>query len=91
MHLRYVPALLQTRAYAEAAVRAAHHPGATPEQIDDGADLVRRRQELLHRSGGPHLWAVLDRAALTDPPLTRSGDRLEQLDALVSAAKQGCR
>lgn len=47
-----------------------------------------RRQELLDRSGGPRLWAVLDRKALTDPPLTRSGDRLEQVDALVSAAKR---
>ncbi|MCA2223702.1 Scr1 family TA system antitoxin-like transcriptional regulator [Nonomuraea aurantiaca] len=82
------PPLLQTRAYAEAAVRAAHHPGATSEQIDGGADLVMRRQELLDRSGGPRLWAVLDRKALTDPPLTRSGDRLEQVDALVSAAKR---
>ncbi|HUR06011.1 MAG TPA: helix-turn-helix transcriptional regulator [Nonomuraea sp.] len=85
---QYVPALLQTRAYAEAAVRAVHHPGATPEQVNGGADLIRRRQELLDRPGGPHLWAVLDRKALVDPPLTRSGDRLEQLDALVSAAKR---
>lgn len=85
---QHVPALLQTRAYAEAAVRAAHHPGVTPEQVNGGADLIMRRQELLERPGGPHLWAVLDRKALLDPPLTRSGDRLEQLDALVSATKQ---
>ncbi|MEU8245664.1 helix-turn-helix transcriptional regulator [Nonomuraea sp. NPDC048916] len=83
-----VPPLLQTRAYAEAAVRAARRPGAPPERIDDGAGLVMRRQRLLERAGGPHLWAVLDRKAIEDPPLPRPEDRLEQLDALALASKQ---
>jgi transcriptional regulator with XRE-family HTH domain len=85
---QYIPALLQTRAYAEAASRASRHPGATPEQVNGGADLIMRRQELLDSCGAPHLWAVLDRKAVTDPPLTDADDRVEQVDALVSASKQ---
>ncbi|WP_171074542.1 Scr1 family TA system antitoxin-like transcriptional regulator [Nonomuraea basaltis] len=84
----HVPPLLQTRAYAESAVRAALPPGAMPARVGCAADLVARRQQVLDRHRGPHLWAVLDRAALLDPPLAGPGDRLAQLDALALAAKQ---
>ena len=84
----HVPALLQTRAYAESAARAALAPGAPPERIGRAADLVARRREGLDRHEGPHLWAVLDRPALLDPPLSRPEDRLDQLDSLTMAAKQ---
>ncbi|SDK64216.1 Scr1 family TA system antitoxin-like transcriptional regulator [Nonomuraea jiangxiensis] len=85
---RTVPPLLQTPAYAEAAVRSALPPGTPFEQVERGVELVARRQEGLDRHEGPHLWAVLDRQALLDPPLARPDDRLAQLDALALAAKQ---
>ncbi|GGO63600.1 transcriptional regulator [Nonomuraea cavernae] len=85
---RGVPPLLQTRAYAEAAVRASRRPRATAEQVAGGACLVMRGQRLLDRAGGPRLWAVLDREAIEDPPLPRPQDRLEQLDALALAARR---
>ncbi|MEU6713483.1 helix-turn-helix transcriptional regulator [Nonomuraea sp. NPDC046802] len=84
----FVPPLLQTRAYTEAAARAALPPGTPPERIARAADVVARRQQALDRHRGPHLWTVLDRQALADPPLGRQEDRLAQLDALTQAAKQ---
>ncbi|MEV0146866.1 MULTISPECIES: helix-turn-helix transcriptional regulator [unclassified Nonomuraea] len=81
----FVPALLQTPAYAEATVRACSPPGITPEQITAGAGLILRRQRLLDRDGGLRLRTVLDRKALLDPPLARREDRVEQVDAVVSA------
>jgi transcriptional regulator with XRE-family HTH domain len=81
-HPRHVPPLLQTPAYAEAAARS------TPGQDGEPAALVTRRQEILDRPRAPHLWAVLDRVALADPPLTAAADRREQLDAVVSASKR---
>jgi transcriptional regulator with XRE-family HTH domain len=83
-----VPPLLQTRAYAESAARAALQPGAPSERIGHAADLVARRQEGLDRHEGPHLWTVLDRSAVLDPPLDLPEDRLAQHDALALAAKQ---
>ncbi|MGR6917404.1 DUF5753 domain-containing protein [[Actinomadura] parvosata] len=83
-----IPALLQTSAYALSAALAALPAGATYEQAAGAADLVAVRQRVLDRHQGPHLWAVLDRAALTDPPLGRPEDRLAQLDALAKAARQ---
>ncbi|WP_214325077.1 Scr1 family TA system antitoxin-like transcriptional regulator [Nonomuraea sediminis] len=68
----YVPPWLQTPAYT-----AAVHPGAQA--------LTQRRQEELD---GRHLWAVLDHAALADPPLTGADDRRELLEAIQAAAKQ---
>ncbi|SEH01872.1 Helix-turn-helix domain-containing protein [Nonomuraea solani] len=85
---RHVPPLLQTPAYATSAVRAALPPGTPPEQVAGHAGLVAVRQEALDRQQGPHLWALLDRQALLDPPLDRPEERLGQLDAIVLAAKQ---
>lgn len=84
----YLPPLLHTRAYAEAAVRASQHPGATPEQLRGGADLIMRRQELLRRDEPPTLWVVLDRKTLLDPPLAGVEARLAQIDHLIDAAKE---
>ncbi|MFD0473186.1 Scr1 family TA system antitoxin-like transcriptional regulator [Nonomuraea thailandensis] len=83
-----VPALLQTPAYALSAALAGLPAGATYEQAAGAAELVAVRQRVLDRHQGPHLWAVLDRAALSDPPLGRTEDRLAQLDALTKAARQ---
>ncbi|MEV0620195.1 Scr1 family TA system antitoxin-like transcriptional regulator [Nonomuraea sp. NPDC050404] len=83
-----VPPLLQTPAYALSAALAALPAGATYEQAARAAGLVAVRQRVLDRHRGPHLWAVLDRPALLDPPLGRSEDRIDQLDALAKAVKQ---
>ncbi|MEV4176540.1 Scr1 family TA system antitoxin-like transcriptional regulator [Nonomuraea sp. NPDC049709] len=83
-----VPALLQTPAYALAAAPATLPPGATYERAARAAGLVAVRQKVLDRHRGPHLWALLDRPALLDPPLSRPEDRVAQLDALALAAKQ---
>jgi transcriptional regulator with XRE-family HTH domain len=85
---RYVPPLLQTRAYAEAAIRAHGRPGEPPEQAGRLAEVALRRQRLLGRPGGPRLWAVIDPSAAADPPLRRVADRLEQFDALIAATEQ---
>ncbi|MFI6316283.1 Scr1 family TA system antitoxin-like transcriptional regulator [Nonomuraea sp. NPDC050556] len=82
---QFIPPLLQTRAYAEAAVRAARHPGATPDQIRRGADQVMRRQEVLDRTA---MWVVLDQRALLEQPLAGVEARVAQFDALIAAAKE---
>ncbi|MBN6057724.1 helix-turn-helix transcriptional regulator [Nonomuraea sp. RK-328] len=82
----FVPALLQTPAYAEATVRACGHPGMTPEQVKAGAGVILRRQELLDRDGGPRVRAVVDRRALLDPPLGCPADRAGQVEAIAAAA-----
>jgi transcriptional regulator with XRE-family HTH domain len=87
-HPRCVPPLLQTPAYAEAAARSASGHDGHDGQDGDPVALVTRRQEILDRPRAPHLWAVLDRVALADPPLAVAADRREQLDAVVSASKR---
>ncbi|MEW9551583.1 Scr1 family TA system antitoxin-like transcriptional regulator [Nonomuraea sp. NPDC050783] len=87
----HVPPLLQTRAYAESAARCAlppGPPGIAAGQAARAVELTARRQQVLDRRHGPHLWAVLGRAALLDQPLPRAEDRLAQLDALALAAGQ---
>jgi transcriptional regulator with XRE-family HTH domain len=83
-----IPALLQTPAYALSAALAGLLPGATYEQAAAWAGLIAARQRLLDRQHGPRLWAVIDRTALLDPPLSRPEDRRAQLDALTAATKQ---
>ncbi|GAA3192823.1 helix-turn-helix domain-containing protein [Nonomuraea roseoviolacea] len=84
----FVPALLQTPAYAEATVRACGHPGMTSQQVQAGAGTILRRQELLDRDGGPLVRAVVDRRALLDPPLACPADRVAQVDAIAAAARR---
>ncbi|MEV4799763.1 Scr1 family TA system antitoxin-like transcriptional regulator [Nonomuraea sp. NPDC049421] len=83
-----IPPLLQTPAYALSAALAGLLPGATYERAAAMASLITVRQQVLDRQEGPRLWAVLDRTALLDPPLSRAEDRLAQLDALTAATKQ---
>jgi hypothetical protein len=58
-----VPGLLQTEAYARAVVALGHRNVDTARRVE----LRKRRQEILTRSGGPTLWAVLDEAVLHRP------------------------
>ncbi|MGW7298720.1 helix-turn-helix domain-containing protein [Streptomyces sp. NPDC054829] len=59
----YIPGLLQTRAYAEAVHRASEVQ--CPErEVQHMVDIRMKRQELLDRDEPPHLWCVIDEAAL---------------------------
>ncbi|MGA5809900.1 helix-turn-helix domain-containing protein [Streptomyces cellulosae] len=59
----YVPGLLQTRAYAEAVHRASEVQ-CEEREVQHMVDIRMKRQELLERQDPPHLWAVIDEAAL---------------------------
>ncbi|WP_171114067.1 MULTISPECIES: helix-turn-helix transcriptional regulator [unclassified Streptomyces] len=59
----YIPGLLQTRAYAEAVHRASEMQ--CPErEVQHMVDIRMKRQELLERDEPPHIWCVIDEAAL---------------------------
>lgn len=80
-----MPGLLQTRGYARAVILLGHRNAAAAE-IDRRVDLRMERQELLRRSEPPHLWVVVDEAALRRPiggPEVMRG----QLTALIEATK----
>ena len=82
--VRFIPGLLQTRAYAEAVVRL---------HYDDEAEVRRRvdarmhRQQVLLQQGTPKLWAVVDEAALSEqiggPAVMR-----QQIDFLAHIAEK---
>jgi transcriptional regulator with XRE-family HTH domain len=59
----YIPGLLQTREYAEAVHRASEVE--CPErEVRHMVDIRMKRQELLQREEPPHIWCVIDEAAL---------------------------
>ncbi|MET8135076.1 helix-turn-helix transcriptional regulator [Streptomyces sp. NPDC005251] len=59
----YIPGLLQTRSYAEAVHRASEMQ--CPErEVQHMVDIRMKRQELLHRDEPPHIWCVIDEAAI---------------------------
>ncbi|MFD7434179.1 helix-turn-helix domain-containing protein [Streptomyces sp. NPDC059861] len=59
----YIPGLLQTRAYAEAVHRASEVQ-CSEREVQHMVDIRMRRQELLERDEPPHIWSVIDEAAL---------------------------
>ncbi|GGV31597.1 transcriptional regulator [Streptomyces longisporoflavus] len=59
----YVPGLFQTRAYAEAVHRASEM-GCSDREVQHMVDIRMKRQELLQRSEPPHIWAIVDEAAV---------------------------
>ncbi|MFJ9666826.1 helix-turn-helix domain-containing protein [Streptomyces sp. NPDC101219] len=59
----YIPGLLQTRAYAEAVHRASE-VRCEEREVQHMVDIRMKRQELLDRDDPPHIWAVIDEAAL---------------------------
>ncbi|RPE43587.1 helix-turn-helix protein [Streptomyces sp. Ag109_O5-1] len=59
----YIPGLLQTRAYAEAVHRASEVQCGERE-VQHMVDIRMKRQELLQRDEPPHIWCVIDEAAL---------------------------
>jgi hypothetical protein len=64
--VQFVPGLLQTEAYARA-VTMLGHPDAPEAEIEQRVALRMRRGELLTAESPPHLWAVVDEAALRRP------------------------
>lgn len=58
-----VPGLLQTEAYARAAVEATR-PMLSSDDVDQAVALRMTRQEIFDREDGPSVWAVLDESAL---------------------------
>jgi transcriptional regulator with XRE-family HTH domain len=79
--VQFVPGLLQTEDYARA-VTVLGHPDASPEEIERRVALRMTRQRLLTAEDPPHLWAVVDEAALRRP---LGGDEVmrEQIRHLV--------
>ncbi|MFM9700808.1 helix-turn-helix domain-containing protein [Streptomyces europaeiscabiei] len=59
----FIPGLLQTREYAEAVHRASEKQ--CPErEVQHMVDIRMKRQELLQRDDPPHVWCVIDEAAV---------------------------
>ncbi|MEH0407435.1 helix-turn-helix domain-containing protein [[Kitasatospora] papulosa] len=79
--VQLVPGLLQTEEYAYA-VTVSGVPLAGPEEVRARVGLRKRRQELLHRSFSPKLWAVVDWAVL-HRPLGSEGLMRRQLAHLI--------
>ncbi|MEU8789022.1 helix-turn-helix transcriptional regulator [Streptomyces sp. NPDC048643] len=81
----YIPGLLQTRAYAEAVHRASEMQ--CPErEVQHMVDIRMKRQELLHRDEPPHIWCVIDEAAIRRSVGGRDVMR-EQLQHLLTVAE----
>ncbi|MFC8963011.1 helix-turn-helix domain-containing protein [Streptomyces sp. NPDC057094] len=81
----YIPGLLQTRAYAEAVHRASEMQ--CPErEVQHMVDIRMKRQELLHRDEPPHIWCVIDEAAIRRSVGGRQVMR-EQLQHLLALAE----
>ncbi|MGH3390228.1 MAG: helix-turn-helix domain-containing protein [Actinomadura sp.] len=64
--VQFVPGLLQTDGYAEA-VTLLGHPDAPDGEVERRVALRMTRQRLLTAPEAPHLWAVVDEAALRRP------------------------
>jgi hypothetical protein len=82
----YIPGLLQTRAYAEAVHRASevHCP---EREVQHMVDIRMKRQELLDRDDPPHIWCVIDEAAIRRR-VGGSAVMKEQLEHLLSLAQR---
>jgi transcriptional regulator with XRE-family HTH domain len=83
--VQFVPGLLQTRDYARAVVLLGHGR-AHPDEVERRVALRLARQQMLTRATAPHLWAVVDEAALKRPIGGRAVMR-GQIGYLVEAAK----
>jgi len=64
--VQFIPGLLQTAEYARAVIRLGHHHCPEPE-VERRVALRVHRQEILRRPRPPHLWVVIDEAALRRP------------------------
>jgi hypothetical protein len=83
--VQFVPGLLQTADYARAVITLGHEH-ARPEELDRRVGLRIARQNVLNREKPPHLWAVVDEAALRRPI---GGVKVmrEQLESLIESTR----
>jgi transcriptional regulator with XRE-family HTH domain len=83
--VQFIPGLLQTRDYARAVVLLGH--GRAPnDEVERRVNLRMTRQNIFDRTDPPHLWAVVDEAALRRPiggPEVMRG----QVASLIEATK----
>ncbi len=84
--VQFVPGLLQTPEYAREVSRLGH-PDATTAEVERHVELRLRRQDVLGRPAPPHLWVVVDEAALRRP-LGAPDVMRAQLDHLVAMAQR---
>jgi hypothetical protein len=82
---QFVPGLLQTEDYMRAVIRGVR-PNQSSEQLERRVALRVARQVLLELADPPHLWAVVDEAALRRPVGGREVMR-GQLERLIDATK----
>ncbi|MFG3259600.1 helix-turn-helix domain-containing protein [Streptomyces sp. NPDC048172] len=64
--VQFVPGLLQTREYARAVIELVH-ADASETCVQRRVALRMRRQQILYGPRSPHVWAVIDEAALRRP------------------------
>ncbi|WP_344532627.1 helix-turn-helix transcriptional regulator [Streptomyces albiaxialis] len=64
--VQFVPGLLQTREYARAVIELAH-ADESETGLQRRVALRMRRQQILYGPRSPHVWAVIDEAALRRP------------------------
>nr|WP_240796716.1 helix-turn-helix transcriptional regulator [Streptomyces sp. RFCAC02] len=83
--LQFIPGLLQTEGYARAVLRLG---GDTDEErLERRLRLRMERRRVLDRDRPPHLWVVIDEAALRRP--MGSSDLMRaQLEHLIEAGRQ---
>ncbi|MEU7852960.1 Scr1 family TA system antitoxin-like transcriptional regulator [Nonomuraea sp. NPDC049141] len=82
-----VPPLLQTEAYARAAIEVAGNAGLGQTSADAAVGLIRSRQALLNHGDGPVLWAVIDESVLLRS-IADLQTQAAQLDRLIEYAKR---
>ncbi|BCJ43385.1 transcriptional regulator [Actinoplanes ianthinogenes] len=83
--IQFVPGLLQTPEYARAVIMLGH-AGASAEEINKRVEVRRQRQQILTRSGGPQLWAVIDEAVLRRP-IGGVDVMRAQIESLIAASR----
>jgi transcriptional regulator with XRE-family HTH domain len=64
--VQFIPGLLQNEEYAREVIRRGHQSRSDYE-VDRRVQLRMDRQKMLREPEAPHLWAVIDEAALTRP------------------------
>ncbi len=82
--VQFVSGLLQTPAYARAVFSLPG--GSAGERVERQLAVRLRRQEILHRADPPHVWAVIDEAALRRPVGGRTVMR-EQIEHLLEMSR----
>jgi transcriptional regulator with XRE-family HTH domain len=83
--VQFVPGLLQTEDYARA-VTLLGHPNGSPTEIDRRVEVrMTRGRRIREAADPPHLWAVIDEAALRRP-LGDRGVMRGQIEHLIELA-----